>query len=137
MDPLSLTASIVAVLQLTSDAVTYLRDVRDAPKECRERMVEVSNLYTLLLKLDLRLSESNAKDPWYIEVRSLAVKDGPLDQYQQALQHLFAKVKPANGIRRLANTLMWTSIKEDVASILTRMERLKTLVGIALEMDHL
>lgn len=88
MDALSVTASIIAVLQLTGDVITYLSDVKDAPKECRKCMVEVSNSNTLLLKLNLRLSESSSEEPWYNEVQVLAVKDGPLDQYKLSLQHL-------------------------------------------------
>ena len=137
MDPLSVTASVIAILQLTGDVITYLSDIKDAPKECRNCMVEISNSNTLLLKLNLRLSESSSKEPWYTEVQALTVKDGPLDQYKLALEYLLAKVKPANGMRKLANTLMWTFIKEEVVSIFARMERLKTLVSIALEMDHL
>ena len=137
MDGLSVAASIIAVLQLTSQVITYLNDVKDAPKECREYMIEVSNSNTLLLKLNLRLSESSSEEPWYTEVQALAVKDGPLDQYRLALQHLLAKVEPTNTIRKLANVLMWTFIKEEVAGILAKTERLKSLVSIALEIDHL
>ena len=36
---LSVTASIIAVLQLTGDVITYLRDIKDTPKECRKCMV--------------------------------------------------------------------------------------------------
>jgi hypothetical protein len=100
-------------------------------------MVEVSNSNTLLLKLDLRLSESSSQEPWYAEVQALAVKDGPLDQYKLALQHLVAKIEPTNKMRKLTNILIWNFIKEEVASIVSKMERLKTLVSIALEMDHL
>ena len=32
---------------------------------------------------------------------------------------------------------MWKFKKEEIASILGRMERLKTLVEVALQMDHL
>ena len=33
MDPLSVTASIIAILQLTSKVIEYLNDVKDAPKD--------------------------------------------------------------------------------------------------------
>lgn len=137
MDGLSVAASIIAVLQLTSQVITYLNDVKDAPKECRECMVEVSNSNTLLLKLNLRLSESSTQKPWYAEVQGLAAKDGPLDQYKLALGHLLAKVEPTNKLRKLTNVLMWNFVKEEVANILARTERLKSLISIALEMDHL
>jgi hypothetical protein len=137
MDGLSAAASIIAVVQLASQVITYLNDVKDAPKECRKCMVEISNANTLLLKLDLRRSESNSQELWYTEVQALMVKDGPLDQYRLALQHLHAKVEPTNKMRKLVTILLWNYIKEEVTSILAKMERLKTLVSIALEMDHL
>ena len=137
MDGLSGGASIIAVMQIAGSVITYLRDVKDAPKECRKCMVEISNSNTLLLELDLHLSESSPQEPWYAEVRTIADKDGPLDQYRQALQHLLAKIESKSKVRKLANTLMWSFIKEDVAGMLAGMERLKSLVSIALEMDHL
>jgi hypothetical protein len=137
MDGLSVAASIIAVWQLTSQVITYLNDVKDAPKECRNCMVEVSESNALLFKLNLRLSESSSEGLWYAEVQALAVKDGALDKYKLALEHLLAKIEPKNKMRKLANVLMWNFVKEEVASILARTERLKTLVSIALEMDHL
>jgi len=137
MDGLSGAASIIAVVQIAGSVITYLNDVKNAPKECRKCVVEISNSNTLLLKLDLWLSESNSEDPWYVEVHALAIKDGPLDQYKQALQHLLTKVEPKNKVQKLANVLTWNFIKEEVAGVLARMERLKSLVSIALEMDHL
>jgi hypothetical protein len=137
MDGLSVAASVIALVQIAGSVITYLNDVKDAPKECKKCMVEVSNSNTLLLKLNLRLIETSSQEPWYAEVQALGVKDGPLDQYKQALQHLLAKVNPTNKMRKLANTLMWTFVKEEVASVLARTERVKSLVSIALEMDHL
>ena len=122
---LSVTASIIAVLQLTGDVITYLRGIKGTPKECRKCMVEISNSNTLLFKLDLHLSESSSEEPWYTEVQALAVKDGPLDQYKLSLQRLLAKVRPTNRMRKLANTLVWTFVKE-MAGILARTERLKS-----------
>ena len=77
-------------------------------------MVEISNSNTLLLKLDICLSESGSEEPWYTEVQALAAKDDPLDQYKLSLQHLLAKAKPTNRMRKLANTLVWTFVKEEV-----------------------
>jgi hypothetical protein len=137
MDGLSVAASIIAVVQITGSAITYLSDVKDAPKECEQCMIELSNLNILLLQLKSHLNESSSKDPWYSKAQTLNVKDGPLDQYKLALEHLLAKVEPTNKMRKLTNILMWTFIKGEVASIMARTERLKTLISVALEMDHL
>lgn len=40
-------------------------------------------------------------------------------------------------MKELARILMWTFIKNEVANILARTERLKTFISVELEMDHL
>jgi hypothetical protein len=57
MDPLSITASIIAVLQLTGKLISYLSDVKNAPKDRIQCALEVSNLRNLLLTLRFRLEE--------------------------------------------------------------------------------
>jgi hypothetical protein len=136
MDPLSITASIVAVLQLTHAVIGYLIDVKDAPRDRAQCALEASNLYNLLVTLRLRLEESS-DELWYAEVRALDVENGPLDQYKHALEQLQKKITSGSGIKKIGNTLWWKFSKEEVTSILSRMERLKKLVQIALEMDHL
>ncbi|XTI88328.1 ankyrin repeat domain-containing protein [Cenococcum geophilum] len=100
MDGLSEASSIIALLQLN--------DVKDAPKECQRCMTEASNLQSLLINLLYHLNQGKTGGPWYIAIRALSLENGPLDQYKR---------------------LLWKFSKEEVASILTRMERLKSLEG--------
>jgi hypothetical protein len=137
MDPVSFTASIIAILQLTSTVVGYLHDVKDAPKDRARCATEASNLFNLLNNLKYRLEEANVTQPWYAAVRALAVKDGPLYQYKSALEQLRPNVSLDSGIRKVGNALLWNFKKQEVNAVLSRMERLKTLIQIALEMDHL
>ena len=137
MDPLSVTASIIAVLQLSAKVLAYLNDFKDASKDRAQCEIETSNIYSLLVNLRCRLEESSANQPWYTAVRALAVENGPLDQFKQALEMLQAKMTDGGRLKKAGEALMWKFRKEEVASILARMERLKRLVGVALEMDHL
>ena len=137
MDPLSVTASIVAILQLTTEVIKYLNDVKDAPKDRARFAIEASNLSNLLVSLRYRLEEGRSNEAWYKEVDSLGAQDGPLDQYKHALEKLQLKVLGGNGLAKIGNALVWKFGKEEVASILSRIERLKSLVQIALQMDHL
>jgi hypothetical protein len=137
MDGLSAAASIIAVLQLAGAVIGYLKDVKDAPKECQQCMSEVSNLETLLNGLLPRLFQGQAGDPWFTVVMDLAIKNGPLDQYKQALEQLRSKVEDQDGVQKFKRRLLWKFSKEEVKSILARMERLKSIVIVALEMDHL
>jgi hypothetical protein len=60
MDPLSVTASIIAVLQLSAKVLAYLNDVKDASKDRAQCEIETLNLYSLLLNLRCRLEEGSA-----------------------------------------------------------------------------
>jgi hypothetical protein len=137
MDGLSDVASIIAVLQLTGAVIGYLNDVKDAPKECQQCTIEASNIQNLLINLRYRLEQGQAGDPWFTAVRALNIENGPLDQYKQALEQLRSRVEIQDGVQKVKRRLLWKFSKEEVASILARMERLNSLVNIALEMDHL
>ncbi|KAH7082954.1 ankyrin repeat domain-containing protein [Paraphoma chrysanthemicola] len=136
MDPLSVTGSIVAILQLSAKVLAYLNDVKDASKDRAQCEIEMSNLYSLLVSLRSRLEEGSASQPWYTAVRALASENGPLDQYKQALETLQAKMIDGGRLKKAGEALMWKFRKEEVMSVLARIERLKTLVGVALELDH-
>ncbi len=137
MDLVSFAASIIAILQLSSTVIGYLNDVKDAPKDRARCATEASNLFNLLNNLRYRLEEVDTNQAWYTAIRALAIEDGPFDQYKLALEQLQPKVSSSSGISKIGNTLLWKFSKQEVNDILSRMERLKTLVQIALEMDHL
>jgi hypothetical protein len=137
MDGFSNAASIIAVLQLTGAVIRYLNDIKNAPKECQQCTIEASNLQSLLVNLRYRLDQGQAGDPWFIAVRALNVENGPLDQYKQALEQLLSRVEVRGNMQNVKRQLFWKFKKEEVSSILARMERLKSLVSFALDSDHL
>ena len=51
MDPLSVTASVIAVLQLSAKVLVYLNDVKDASKDRKQCVDETLNLRGLLFNL--------------------------------------------------------------------------------------
>jgi hypothetical protein len=136
MDGLSVAASVIAVWQLTNEVIQYLNDVKDAPKECQQCVIEASNLLGPLISLRFRSEQAQIGDPWFEQLRKLNAKDGPLDQYKEALELLRTRVEIGDSIQKVKRRLLWRFNKEQVAGILARMERLKSLVSIALEMDH-
>ena len=137
MDPLSIAGSIIAILQLSAKVLTYLNNVKDAPKDRAQCAIEVLNLCSLLYKLRDHVEDGDPAQPWYNAVRSLAVKNGPLDQFKQALETLQTKMTDGGRLKKASGSLMWKFQKEEIASILGRMERLKTLVEIALQIDYM
>ncbi|MCJ1468158.1 hypothetical protein MMC07_006786 [Pseudocyphellaria aurata] len=131
MDPLSVTVSIIAILQLSCKVLGYMHDVKDAPNDRARCGIEASNLNVLLASLILRLEEGSFDEPCYSAVQALGAKSGPLDQFKRALEQLQAKMTDGGRLKKLTSGLMWRFSKEEITGILARMERLKTLVQIA------
>jgi hypothetical protein len=138
MDPLGVTASIIAILQLSSKVIGYLNDVKDASKERAKCAIEASSLHSLLTNLRFRLEEGDANKPWFTAIRSLATENGPLVQFREVLELLQDKMTGGEGrLGRIREALVWKFKREEIDRIMHPMERLKTLVLTALEMDHL
>jgi hypothetical protein len=139
MDPLSITASVIAVVTLSGKVLEYLMTVKDAPQECTKLTLEVSNLYHLLISLKCRMESSDPKDPWSTSIQGLSFKNGALEQLKLRLEELQDKLQGGR-IRKLGQVgemLAWKFKKAEVHRTMLSMERLKSLISIALEQDHL
>ena len=144
MEPLSITTSIIAILKVTTRVLSFLNNLKNASKELSSLAIEATNLCSLLTQLRFRLDDEDAKSnqAWYTCVRSLNICNGPLDQYKEALEKVVAKCSKLSSesskepYNKLRQGLRWTFSKEETAGILSKIERLKSLVAVALEMDH-
>ena len=135
MDPVSLTASIIAVLQLTSTLTSYINDARNATKEQAQVAVEASNLYNLLTTLRFRVEGAPSEGPWFNQVKLLGTKNGPLDQFKDILEAMIKQLPSSETRHQIKSTLLWKFTKKEVENALARMERLKSLVSCALTND--
>ena len=139
MGPLSVTASVIAIVQLTSVIIGCLNEVRDASRDRARCAIEISNVSNLLVTLIYRLDEASSNGAWHTELQALAAANGPIDQYRSALEQLQSKLTStaSSGLKKIGSALTWKFSKEEVTNILVRIERLKSLTQIALQMDHL
>ncbi|KAI9873035.1 MAG: hypothetical protein M1830_000904 [Pleopsidium flavum] len=136
-DPLSITAGIIAVLQLTTTAVQYLNDVKDAPTDRQQILIEISTVSGFLHTLKDLAERMQPGDTHLTALRSLNAPNGPLEQFKSALERLVSKLKPGHGLRKVATALTWTLNKGEVNSILLKIERLKGIFVLALQNDHI
>jgi hypothetical protein len=154
-DPLSITASIVAVLQIAGTVVTYLNDVKDASSDRNQILVELSLTRGLLFSLkDLAerpppyMANSWSKDgnddaeaeAWDAAISKLGGLRGPLEQYRSTLDKLATKLAPSagNGLsRRVGKALTWPFVRKEVDDTLKTMERLKSLIVLVLQRDYM
>jgi hypothetical protein len=137
IDPLGMTASILAILQITETVMSYLNDVRKASSDRASLAIEASSIYGLLIALRFRVEQAHGDDPWFILVRQLAVENGPLEQFKSTLEWMVAKIQPATGIAKVGKAFTWRFDKADVEDALRKMERIKSLVNLYLTNDLL
>lgn len=128
MDPLG---SVVAVLDLTVTLMKYVNDVRDAPKERAQLAREASNVYALLTSLRFRVEEAQSDDPWFKQIKMLAAENGALSQFKAILERLVKKLDSSSKFK----DLLWKFNKPDIEEALAKIERLKSLINLALAND--
>jgi hypothetical protein len=137
MDPLSMTASIIAVLELTSTLTNYINNVEKATAEQAKVAVEASNLFSLLTSMRFRMEGTRSDDPWFNQVKMLGTYNGPLDQLRETLEEMVETISSSRKRDQIKSALMWKFTKSQVDEMLQRMERLKSLITCALANDLL
>ncbi|RYP78164.1 hypothetical protein DL769_003245 [Monosporascus sp. CRB-8-3] len=142
MDPVQvvgLVASIIQLIETTAKVIGYVNDVKDAPTERAQFARHASSLLALLTDLRYQLEEAKiASDPWFVALRDLGAGGGPLDQLQDQMERLATKLEPSIGrLKKLGKTLIWAVDKKEIEAVLAQIERVKTLVMLALQNDQL
>ena len=130
-----MTASIIAILQLTTTLTGYINDVRHATTEQAKVAVEASNLYILLTSLRFQVEAARSDDPWFKQVKMLRIHHGPLDQFKGILQMILLQISSSRKRDQIKSALTWKFTKSEVQNALKRMERLKSLINYALTGD--
>jgi hypothetical protein len=137
-DPLSATASIIAVLQLSAKLLQYLRGVTGAPKERRRLILEISSLRGVLETLQDTLNDATTK-AWASTRTSLVDPRGPLALLETSLEEIVRKVgkhsRLPSKIDILANSLRWPFKEREIEMLLSIIERQKSLLLLAFDND--
>ncbi|KAH0537365.1 hypothetical protein FGG08_005844 [Glutinoglossum americanum] len=136
-DPLSISASIVAILQLIGTVVQYLNDVGGASEDRRRILGEVTSVSGILFLLKDHGERTQWGDSWSATIKSLNVPNGPIEQFRIAIQRLASKLEPAGGLKKVGKELAWPFQKGEVREILSTIEHQKTLFNLALQNDHI
>ena len=138
MDPVSATGLVASIIQLiatTSRVIKYVDEVKDPPKERASLAVETANLVPLLMTLKHRVESSSSTDPWFFSVRSLGMPGGPLTELQVLMEQLEGKLDLRK--RRWGGYLLWPSDQKECIALLAKIERVKSLIALAMQNDHL
>jgi hypothetical protein len=152
MDPLSITASIIAILQATNSIISICYDVKAALKQepwsLTRIMDEVKDLRTVLETLERlasRLDDPNSMDSKRKPVLEILCEPemGPLARCIRELTFLEDKITSSNrmgssGTKRRAflQAMGWQLKDQDAKLCLERIERCKSTLNLAITADE-
>lgn len=146
MDPVSLTTSIIAIVQATSTIVRFINDVQDSRQDRINLRNELSGASFSLQMLHERIDQEQSclgggDHSWLSSVLMLGMSMGPLEQFKDVLDQLekvlaTADEKPQT-LKRIGKALSWLFQKSDVDKYLKILERQKSMFYLALQNDNL
>ncbi len=147
MDPLSLTGTLIAVLQITTAVISicydYRQGVSSASKQIAQITDELNSLKDVLeslLGLIEKARSADGDDPSRLEtVKLLAREGGPLENCMRELEALKMKleVKEKGKWGKVGRVLVWPLKEKEVVKVLAGLERWKGVVGLGLSVDQM
>jgi hypothetical protein len=141
MDPLSLTANLIAVIDTTGKLISYCYQyqsgVRHASQDAKKIRVEVTGLLgTLQRLLSILEDEEEHQTARLPTLQALAQPDGLLTECQTELTSLMARMKPKTGWDKIQSSLVWPLQKGDVKEALDRIHRITNGLNLALTTEN-
>ena len=140
-DPLSIIASLIAVVQISGTIISvcydYRRGVKKAPQDVARITNEITSLRDVLESLIRIIDEDDAKNGIRLAtIQKLNVPEGPLPSTKKELEDLEAKLRPEKGWRAIGKALVWPLRKGEVDGSLEIIRRMKETLNLALLADH-
>lgn len=132
MDPLSATASIIAVIQLSTEVVKYIGTTAGATRERKRLRDEVRACEYILQQLKDEADDSEEGNAWSETIKALEAPGAPLGRLWATLNIVKAKLQPKEGFEKAFTVLKWPFHEKDVEKIIGAIEREKNLLGLAL-----
>ena len=135
MDPLSISASVTALLQLTATVIQYLSTVKGASEDRQRILSELCHINCILYTLQDQATQGDSS--WSLTLQSLNVPNGPLEQFKKTLEILANKLRPAHGWKKVSKAIAWPFEKQEIQEFLNTIERQKSLFNLARQHDHM
>lgn len=135
-DALGIASSVIALLELTTTAIQYVKDVKDGSSDRARLRDELRNTTCVLEMLQDRVEDLQSSGDVTLKPKLLATlsaADGPLDLLQKLMQDIIAKLNPQHRLRRLAQPFTWPFTKKEVAETLDALERLKSNLNLIIQ----
>src|SRR5258708_956805 len=119
-DPISVTASIVAVMQATMALVDFLRSLRGTSKEVKSML---KDLLALQKVLGEAMELSHRPRGQLPGPTVLSTSGTPLKECLTELEKLRKKLIPVNNLDKTLKAVVWRFQQAEINNILTKIER--------------
>lgn len=135
MDPLGITASILAILGITRNTIKYLDRIRQFSPTYKRLLEEVRGVETVLSDLKT-LSHDSKADPAHKASLQCLQRDGHLAKFQSTVEGLCSRLESLLQQKNSGRALLWPLKETEIKDILASIERQKILCGLAIAGDH-
>lgn len=140
MEPLSLTASLIAVAQITISIVDtcykWKSSVRNASKQTSQIIRQLDSPRTVLERLIEIVENEGTGSSRLAAVASLSREDGPFEGCMEGLVALQVQLQPKTGWKAIGNALVWPLKEEETQQVLQGLNDLRATLHFALETDN-
>ncbi|RYP32310.1 hypothetical protein DL767_005285 [Monosporascus sp. MG133] len=136
MEPLGTTASIIAIIQLSSKVFGYITNATGATKERNRLRSELLAFDSFIQELRDQSDGSEEGQAWSEMIKALDGPDGPLGRLKTTLGAMETRLQPKKGVRRAVSALKWPFEEKEVQMIIETIENEKSLLKFALDNEH-
>ncbi|KAF9760724.1 hypothetical protein IL306_004166, partial [Fusarium sp. DS 682] len=153
MDGLSAAASIIAVVQLTTEVTKYIISVVGAPKDRQRLLDEILACEALLMRLrdyskgtdgpdlegwDGHDAKAHNTKTWSVKVKALESDNAPLYRLYKILDAVKTKLQPSHGqgIQRVKAALRWPFDEKEVVKLIDAFQRERSLLHFAMTHEN-
>lgn len=152
MDPISITGTLIAVLQVTATVISITYDYRQGVSSASREVLQISSslnslkdvLEALLALIETSSSKAGSGSEMKGEesgarlatVELLAKEGGTLESCLGELERLREKLEPERGWRKVRKSLVWPLKEKEVKRVLEGLERGKSMMLLALSADQ-
>src|SRR5262245_25732342 len=133
MEPLGATASVITILQLSSDVVKYIIGSKGASKVRRRLREEIIACESILLQLQDYVDDGETK--WWEKIKAIEGQNTPLYRLGVTLNIIKTKLEPKRGLAEALSVAKWPFNEKDVDRLISAVQREKSLLQLTLTTD--
>ena len=137
MDPLSVTASSITILEVTTKVVKYLIGLKHFSEERSRCAIEASTVFSLLTKLHFHLDGALPGEPLYVLAQELNAPHGPLVAFKRALEQIVDDLTTKRGFEKTTARLSWNFSKRKIDNLLYEIRKLIDHIHNILEIHQM